>query len=48
MRPGLAILTTAAAAALLVAPAVGLAGDVANAPAPKGPASPLTDPAASF
>lgn len=46
MRPGVAILTTAAAAALLVAPAAGLAGGVAATPTPKGPASPLTDPAA--
>ena len=46
MRPGTALLTTAAAAALLVAPAAGLAGTAAAAPAAKGPASPLTEPAA--
>jgi hypothetical protein len=46
MRPGIALLTTAAAAALLVAPAAGLAGTAASTPSPKGPPSPLTEPAA--
>ena len=46
MRPGIAILTAAAAAALLVAPAAGLAGAAVTTPTPKGPASALTDPAA--
>ena len=46
MRPGAAVLTTVAAAALLALPAVGLAGETAATPTPKGPPSSLTDPAA--